>query len=427
MLLKKLSIIVAFVLVSTSLFSQENFLKGYIIIQNGDTVRGFIDYRNWSKNPQKINFKTTVKDEPQFFSPLEIKEFVVKDEIYKGAIVKVENSNIKTLSNTLTLSFRTDTVFLQAFFQGPKSLYYYKDNFDQDNFYIYNNSQFELLEFKKYIKMDEAGHEFLLTNKRFIGQLRFYLNDCPDIDSKLKQFPYEPKSMTNLFKYYYSKMKTEKFTTRTHETIKTEFGVVIGINMIDLRFLTNKAVFDPLPKAKFDNSISPIGGLSVNFVLPRNNGKWSIYNELIYSRYNTNAVYNKFTSNENYEIHHYNADYSYAKINNMVRYKYPIGKMNVFANAGVSYGLIVAEMNSDSINRRYNGTSTSFVQKLIANSPSDNSFNSKKIELGFLVGLGANYKNIFTELRLEAGTGFSPYLALNITATRYIFLVGYRF
>lgn len=418
---------VAIVLICMPTFSQENFVPGYVINQNGDTIRGFVDYRNWGKNPNKVSFRNAINSEIKIYTPLEISSFSALDEIYKSAVVKVDNSNVKEISTSSVFDFRTDTIFLQTLFQGSKSLYYYKDNNDQDNFYIYNNSQFELLEFKKYIKKDDTGRLFLLTNKRFYGQLKFYLKDCPNIDVKYKDLAYNPKSLQKLFEYYYSQMKSEIILVRTTEKIKAEFGVVIGVSMIDLKFVTTAPIFDPLPKVKFDNSINPTGGLFMNIVLPRNNGKWSIYNELMYSRYNTKAVYNDFSSEENYEVHHYKVDYSYAKLNNMLRFKYPIGKIHGFVNAGISNGFIVSEMNSDSINRRYNGTTTTFVQKIIADSPSDNSFKSKKHELGFLFGLGLNYKNIFTEFRFEAGTGISQYIALKVNANRYNFLIGYRF
>lgn len=426
-LLKGLLVSVAIVLTWIPLFSQENFVAGYIINQNGDTTRGFVDYRNWGKNPNKVSFRKTLNSEIKLYTPLEISSFSALDEIYKSAVVKVDNSNVKEISTSSAFDFRTDTIFLQTLFQGSKSLYYYKDNNDQDNFYIYNNSQFELLEFKKYMKKDETGRLFLLTNKRFYGQLRFYLQDCPNIDLKYKDLAYNPQSLQKLFGYYYSQMKNEVVLVRTNEKIKTEFGAVVGVSMIDLKFVTTAPIFDPLPKVKFDNSITPTGGLFLNFVLPRNNGKWSIYNELTYSRYNTKAFYNEFYSNENYMIHNYKVDYTYCKVNNMLRFKYPIGKLHGFVNAGISNGLIVREMNSDSINSRYNGTSTTFVQKIIADSPSDDSFESKKHELGFLLGLGINYKNIFTELRFEAGTGISQYIALKVNANRYNFLLGYRF
>ena len=38
-------------------YSQENFVAGSIIKLNGDTVKGYVDYRNWERNPNQIKFK----------------------------------------------------------------------------------------------------------------------------------------------------------------------------------------------------------------------------------------------------------------------------------------------------------------------------------------------------------------------------------
>jgi len=33
------------------LFAQSNFKSGYIVMPKGDTVKGYIDYREWDNNP----------------------------------------------------------------------------------------------------------------------------------------------------------------------------------------------------------------------------------------------------------------------------------------------------------------------------------------------------------------------------------------
>ena len=40
-------------------FSQTNYQKGFIVSNSGDTTRGFINYKEWGKNPEHISFKTS--------------------------------------------------------------------------------------------------------------------------------------------------------------------------------------------------------------------------------------------------------------------------------------------------------------------------------------------------------------------------------
>jgi len=107
-------------------FCQENYLPGYIINLTGDTLHGFIDYRNWNENPNKIIFKKTLTDNLIKYTPIDIKEFRVHNETYESAIIKVEVSpdKISELQTTDELVFKTDTTFLQALIKGPKCLYY---------------------------------------------------------------------------------------------------------------------------------------------------------------------------------------------------------------------------------------------------------------------------------------------------------------
>ncbi len=410
----------------SSLYSQEKFINGFVVQLNGDTLKGLIDYRNWGVNPKLIRFRTN-NNETFKYTPRDIKAFGVLDEIYKGAIVKVDNSNLKKMSDTPLFEFRTDTVFLQTLFDGSKCLYYYKDVYDQENFYIENNTRLELLEYKTYTKIDIMGHRLLMQNKRYVGQLRLYLNDYPEIDEKLKGLEYNKKSMHAVFNYYYNHQKNEKYFTRQNEKLTIEIGILVGASMIDLSFKTSGVAFEPLPKAKFANTFSPTFGVFANIVKPRNDGRWSLCNELIYSKYSTTAIYNDFHSNDNYQIHHYSVDFTYGKINSMLRYKYPIAKFKIFADAGFSFGLIVNEKNSDNINRQYNGTNTWYKENIIINSSINFPFVSKKYELGALLGVGLNYKNVFLELRYEAGTGFTPFPALQINANRLFLLLAYKF
>jgi len=83
-----------------------------------------------------------------------------------------------------------DTVFLQTMIQGIKSLYHYKDSDGKDNLYIKQNECFDLLVYKKYLKIYE-GASVVLENKKYTGQLTVYLQDCQQILSKIYSTAYQ--------------------------------------------------------------------------------------------------------------------------------------------------------------------------------------------------------------------------------------------
>lgn len=160
---------------ATSTYGKNTLFPGYIITLNNDTLHGFIDYKNWEKNPKHIKFRDSELGADKLYTPKSILEFSTSNEIYKSAIVETERSDYKT--NELTLSpnlyIVVDTVFLRSLIIGDKSLYYLKDERGKNNFYIEENSNYKLLVYKQYLK-EERGKKFIVSNNNYIGQLILY-------------------------------------------------------------------------------------------------------------------------------------------------------------------------------------------------------------------------------------------------------------
>ena len=120
-------LIISLTLITTA-SAQENYIEGYIINMNNDTIFGYINYQNWEKDPNKVQFKTAPDKEPVSYKPMEIKEFKTGDEIYVSAVVKAEISSTDTRNLTYNPEaiIVTDTTFLQSLFRGDKNLFYSK-------------------------------------------------------------------------------------------------------------------------------------------------------------------------------------------------------------------------------------------------------------------------------------------------------------
>jgi len=396
-------------------FSQENFLPGYIVTLKGDSTHGFVDYRNWERNPGKITFLDKIDGEKINYSPFDIKLFRVLDEIYVSAIVETEVSPVKIsmLRFNPELQIVADTVFLQTMIQGIKSLYYYKDSDGKDNFYIKQNEEFVLLAYKKYLKIYE-GTSVVLDNKRYIGQLTVYLKDCPTIKSKLNNTNYNKNSLEKLLlSYYECTQSVIKFQKKTEKAI-IEIGVLAGISVSSLKFKGKD--FPHLENAEYSNSLNFTGGLFLDIVLPRDQRKWSIYNEFIYTSYKVDGNYVDIKNSYKHTIVYSEFDYSYLKMNNMLRYKFPIGTLFAFFNAGFSNGFVINGTNNRKIESRFNS-----IIKVVE----DKSLNETRIfEQGYILGLGTKYKKFSFEVRYEKGTGMA--YNLKSISTRYYCLLGYK-
>ncbi|HEX3386241.1 MAG TPA: hypothetical protein VHS53_13670, partial [Mucilaginibacter sp.] len=118
-------------LLSFGASAQSNYKPGYVIDLKGDTIKGFIDYREWSICPDTIKFKKAATDESSLYGVNEIGYFNVDgvDE-YRKFTVTISNSEIdpNKLEYLKDTTLRTATVFLRVLQQGGKvTLYSYTD------------------------------------------------------------------------------------------------------------------------------------------------------------------------------------------------------------------------------------------------------------------------------------------------------------
>jgi len=402
-----------------SSFSQNNYLPGYIINKKGETIKGLIDYKNWEKNPDAIFFKTNIENKRKEYSPNDIAEFMVQDEIYISAVVNIEVSPIHTndLQYDSSFQYKKVTTFLQAKVLGEKSLYYLNNG--KDNFYIKNDEDFMILKYKKYLRK-QNDKNLIIEMENYIGQLSHYLGDCSSINSKFKNINYTRTSLEKLFLFYYdcvnSKIKYHKKT----EKITVKLGLIAGLSITSLNFESESTdAFRYLTEVNYDKSKYFTAGLFVDVILPRNHKRWSLYNELLYTTYNFKGQYDDIIDENRYKIYNTEIGYTYLKINNMLRYTYPIKGLFIYINAGISNGLLIKEVND--VTRQSKFFTSEEVRMW------DAVVDTRVYEQGLLIGSGIKLKQYSFEIRYERGNGMSELLALKSTTDRIYFMFGYRF
>ncbi len=425
-LLPRITSLLFLAFISHTTYSQVNFKQGYVITLAGDTIHGFIDYRNWAANPEKISFKENSDSKNVYYTPLDIRSFSVLDELYESAIVETEisPSNIQNLDFGSELKLETDTAFLQAMIIGEISLYYYFNSYGNSQFYVKTDSLLELLAYKKYTKIVKVENTTLetkatkiLENTRYIGQLMHYLNDCPNIKSMIENTKYTKKSMLELFDYYYNCTHSKLDFKKSTEKARTEFGIVVGLSLTSLSF--NGSIRPDLYDADFQPSTNFSAGLSLNLVIPRTNSKWSIYNELAFSSYMVDGHHLNYDNANKYTVTKTSIGYSYLKMVNMARFIYPINHFSFFLNAGLSNGFGFNETNYQQ--QEITLYTTYRVEEVKA------LMETRKFEYGYLLGVGSKYRRYSFEFRYEIGFGMSEYINLEAKTRKLFFLFGYNF
>ncbi|MEM6967566.1 MAG: outer membrane beta-barrel protein, partial [Bacteroidota bacterium] len=416
----KILIAALLLLVSLPIFSQDNFLQGTIIKQSGEELSGLINYKNWERNPKKIAFKQTAKGAVEQYTPKEIKQFEVSDELYVGVNVEVEVSSdkIKNMTTDYELMLESKDVFLQIMIQGKRSLYRYVDSNGKNLFYIQEDGTYQLLGHKRYRKL-RGGNKTIVENKTYVSQLSKYLGGCPSVQRKLSKTKYNRKDLEKLFLFYHDCTSEDILFQKKNEKIRVNFGLTVGAASTHLLIKDNSFAFYYLTQPDIDPSSSIVGGVSMDIYTPRQFRKWSAHLELLYASHDYQARYEDTDSFSDYRFEDVELKLSYLKFNKLVRYNQPVGKRTkLHIEAGISSGFLLRHSFSRSIERKLGNNPVEMFDANVFDA--DN--NPRNYEFGGLMGLGVQWNKFSTTLRYELTTGFSPYNNLE-DSTRSIFLM----
>lgn len=172
----RLLYIVLFLALPTALFAQSNYHEGYVIKTNGDTLKGFINYHEWVRSPNSIDFKINKKDSHALkFDPHTIKGFQINGlEIYVTYMgpISTDRTKFPELPSGLDTSKKLDTIFLKQIAGGKHlTLFSHQDDIKIRYFIAENGQPIELRYFQYYNTENQP-----VEKDTYRGQLLFYIN-----------------------------------------------------------------------------------------------------------------------------------------------------------------------------------------------------------------------------------------------------------
>lgn len=156
-------------------YAQSNYKPGLVVTLKGDTIHGFIDYKDWENNPVSINFKSSLSTQSRQYTPNEITYFKVsKSEAYQkyNGPISIDETNINRITRGRDTGFRTATVFLKIEQDGKFiTLYSYADDLKKRYFISEktNNEPFELI-YRVYFSTEQDNNQ-TINEQKYKGQL----------------------------------------------------------------------------------------------------------------------------------------------------------------------------------------------------------------------------------------------------------------
>jgi hypothetical protein len=171
--------------------AQSNYKPGYAVKLKGDTIRGYIDYKEWDKNPKKILFKSaTDNTKAEILSPANTSALNIAGfESFRRFVLpvsqdQVDVNKLSTLPDTTSV---TDTVFLKVTSSGKHiGLFSYTDNI-KTRFYISEGADARVQELTYHVYYDASSSSSIQYTNRYRSQLEYFAQKYHANSSRLDQ------------------------------------------------------------------------------------------------------------------------------------------------------------------------------------------------------------------------------------------------
>ncbi|MFV0538980.1 MAG: hypothetical protein ACK5M3_16680 [Dysgonomonas sp.] len=258
--MKKILIILLSLFFTLMICAQRNYREGYVLTSQNDTLRGWVDFRSDKQNSTICTFKSDPTGQEQEFHPKDIYGYRYLNDGKFYVSQEIEIDGIKK------------TVFLEFLLAGIENLYYYREG--DVKYYILENMKGDFL----YTSQEPERKIFTNNGDRYvkdlkyIGVLKYYFKDHPEIQKEVDQTQYNHESMIKLVKTYHDLVCTSDqlctvFESKSiHDKYKTKISVYIGYNHLSgYKLNSENGVF-------FENKMDenyPVIGVQTSFYLPR--------------------------------------------------------------------------------------------------------------------------------------------------------------
>lgn len=218
------------------LFAQTNYQKGYVLKTTGDTVKGYINYREWLQSPMSIDFKINKEDKQvMHFTPQNIKAFEItgmENYVSYTGLISMDKTLLPDLPASLDTTRKQNSIFLKEIATGSHITLFYQNDKIKARFFIAEKGD-NPVELKYYQYYTNSTETLEMTIYR--GQLSSYINkfniNNPELLKQTARARYVQTDLEDLVNTINDKkdvVKAKKSSNR--------FFVGAGVNNTQTRF-----------------------------------------------------------------------------------------------------------------------------------------------------------------------------------------------
>lgn len=258
--------------IAISLNAQTDFLPGYYISMQFDTIYGEIDNRGDLRNSHLCTFRPGEGMEPVSFEPGDIYAY------------RFSEGGKYYISKQVNIEDEEQTVFLEFLVNGISNLYYYRGE-GLDRYYLESGDGLMTELSNEFIEFQVDGVDYGRFTNLFVGQMKASFGDCQEIQPKLDQATFSHKSLIKLTSQYHDYVCYDEqclIYEKPTPAVQVSGGPYAGIIASTLDFPEFKGDFDADGSYKwyhyytFSKETDYMFGLRFRFSMPRKNEKLAL-------------------------------------------------------------------------------------------------------------------------------------------------------
>ncbi|MBN2774057.1 MAG: hypothetical protein JXR31_07390 [Prolixibacteraceae bacterium] len=356
-----------FLFININVYPQTDFRPGYIITNQHDTITGFIDYRGDIRNCRICAFKSNESSDPVEYLPGEIFSYrFTKSKYYISKEFEIDS--VKTNG------------FVEYIIDGIVDLYYYATN--NASYYLIEQEDHTIIQLDKVnknVRFGETSKNYVFEYKKYIGKLKYIFSQYPELFPEIDKTSLNHRSLASITKKYHEYVCDDDQCidyTKKIQWVELNLALNAGISHSTIS-ISDGYYFSE----NYNNSVSPILGVTADLILPQVSEKLSfiLLAEIGISNY------------ESFDI----KDYSYQEIqitntidclpldiSTGLKYTYPKGKFRPIIYAGMGFKQLLALKTIHKEVRIHEGQSVIYTNDNIT---------FKRFLPGYAVNIGFDY------------------------------------
>ncbi|MFL1010916.1 hypothetical protein [Flavisericum labens] len=376
------------------LLAQSDFRKGYVILNENDTVFGLLDYKGNKNNSKKCIYKQNFNSERQIFTPYDIIGYRFIDSKYY-------------VSKPVNIEGEVRRLFLEYLINATVDVYYFRD-LDGDHYYVEDDlgNFIELKNSEKEVVINDK--KYVKESNEFVGVLKVVFKESPTVSKKAQSTSLNHKSLIDITTDYHNEICPNEeciVYEKKLDRIPNKFGVVLGVNGMSISESANmQEEYYYLENSNFGFNIFPSVGVFYKINMSFVDERLFLHYEATYSR-------TKLTTSNTYIEPVYRTEYINdiswveSRVQNLCvfNYEFPRGKFRPTFQFGGFLNYFFGDEYSRNLEASY-----SWGEVFDTDQTNDNPFSKWGYGINLGLGLRSTYKNdkeLYLDMRYQAEFG----------------------